>query len=265
MSTEENKPEHTNNEQAAEGTEAAANTTEQPAPPAQEEGNTAQQATDDPVASLNEENAVLKDKLVRTLADMENLRSRTEREKADMAKYAIANFARDILSIADNLSRAIGSVPSEEGAELDPSLKTLLEGVEITNRELTVTLERHGVKQIDAKNQPFDPNLHDAMFEVPNPEIAAGMVVEVVHDGYTIGDRILRPAAVGVSKGGPKIVKEASEAETAAPAEQTETPQPAPATEQPSTEAAQSSNDATPPQSEGPTSENLGEQVDKNA
>jgi molecular chaperone GrpE len=158
----------------------------------------------DPVAVLEAEKTDLKDKLLRILADMENLRRRTEREVADARAYAVTNFARDMLNVADNIRRGVESVPAEARAEADGALKALIEGVELTERDLLKTLERHGVRRLDPQGQKFDPNLHQAMFEVPNPDVPNGTVVQVVQTGYVIGDRILRPALVGVAKGGPK-------------------------------------------------------------
>ena len=149
------------------------------------------------------ENAELKDRLLRAMAEMENVRRRTEREKQDTARYAISNFARDVLTIGDNLKRAIDHVPAEAAAE-DPALKSFLEGVELTERELLNMLERHGVTRIEPAGQRFDPNCHQAMYEVQNPDVPEGTVVDVMQAGYTIGDRCLRPALVAVAKGGAK-------------------------------------------------------------
>ncbi|GAB4233261.1 MAG: hypothetical protein Kow0032_16420 [Methyloligellaceae bacterium] len=161
--------------------------------------------------ALRAENAELKDKVLRLAADMENLRRRTEREKADTAKYAVSNFARDVLTIGDNLRRAIEHVPAD-AAEKDPALKSFLEGVEVTERELLNMLERHGITRINPKGERFDPNHHQAMFEVQNPDVAEGTVTEVVQAGYMIAGRVLRPAMVGVAKGGPKQPKQPAEA-----------------------------------------------------
>ncbi|ODA67909.1 heat shock protein GrpE [Methyloligella halotolerans] len=152
-------------------------------------------------ADLVAENAKLRDQLLRTMADMENLRRRTEREKSDTSKYAVSSFARDVLTVGDNLRRTIEHVPAE-AASKDPALKSFLDGVELTERELLNMLERHGVKKLDPLGERFDPNNHQAMYEVPNPEVPEGTVVDVMQAGYTIGDRCLRPALVAVSKGG---------------------------------------------------------------
>ena len=156
--------------------------------------------------ALLAENTEMRDRLLRTLADMENLRRRTEREKADTARYAITNFARDVLTVGDNLKRTMDHVPNEAAAD-DPALKTFLEGVELTERELLNVLERHGVTRIEPLGQRFDPNFQQAMFEVQNPDVAEGTVVDVMQAGYAIGDRCLRPALVAVAKGGAKQAK----------------------------------------------------------
>lgn len=162
-----------------------------------------QDAVENPLAAIEAERNDLKDKLLRTLADMENLRRRTEREVADAKAYAVTSFARDMLGSADNLRRALENVPAEATAS-DALLKALVEGVELTERELIKTLERHGVRKIDPQGEKFDPNLHQAMFEAPDPQIAKGLVSKVVQTGYKIGERVLRPALVGVSSGAPK-------------------------------------------------------------
>ena len=162
----------------------------------------------DPVAEalalLTAERDELKDRTLRTLAEMENLRRRTEREVADARSYAVTNFARDVLNVADNVRRALDSVPAEARDAAEGALKGLIDGIELTERDLGKTLDRHGVKRVEPQGQKFDPHRHQAMFEVPNAEVPAGTVVQVVQAGYVIGDRVLRPALVGVAKGGPK-------------------------------------------------------------
>lgn len=155
---------------------------------------------------LLKENEDLKDRAMRAAAEMENLRRRTARDVHDARAYAIANFARDMLSVSDNLRRAIEAVPSDAKAGGDAGLASLLEGVEMTERAMLSMLERHGVKKLAPEGEKFDPNFHQAMFEVPNPDVAANTVVQVVQPGYSIGERVLRPAMVGVSKSGPKHV-----------------------------------------------------------
>jgi molecular chaperone GrpE len=163
---------------------------------------------DDPeegsVEALTKEAAESRDKMLRTLAEMENLRKRTTREVADARTYGIANFARDILDIADNLQRALDAVPADTKAAADPGLKALIEGVELTERSLLNTLEKNGVKKFDPSGEKFDPNFQQAMYEVPDASVPAGTVVQVVQAGYTIGERVLRPALVAVAKGGAK-------------------------------------------------------------
>src|SRR5918993_2467705 len=183
------------------------------APEALHEAASAPEA--DPVAVLEAEKADLKDKMLRLMADMENLRRRTEREVADARTYAVANFARDMLNVADNVRRAIESVPEEARSTAEGAFKTLIEGIDLTERDLLKNLERHGVKKLDPQGQKFDPNLHQAMFEIPNAEVPNGTVLQVVQSGYVIGERVLRPALVGVSKGGPKAAANGAGSETA--------------------------------------------------
>ena len=123
---------------------------------------------------------------------------------ADARIYGITGFARDVLDIADNLQRALDAVPAEAKAAADPGLKALIEGVELTERSLLNTLEKNGVKKFDPSGEKFDPNFQQAMYEVPDPSVPAGTVVQVVQAGYMIGERVLRPALVAVSKGGAK-------------------------------------------------------------
>ena len=160
-------------------------------------------ATPDPVEALRAENAELRDRVLRTIAEMENLRKRTEREIGDTRSYAIAGFARDMLTATDSLSRALMVLPAEVRDSTDVTMKSLIEGIEMTEREMQRLLAKHGVKPIEAEGQKFDPHKHQAMFEVPDPSRPEGTVVQVVQTGFAIGDRVLRPAMVGVSKGGP--------------------------------------------------------------
>lgn len=156
------------------------------------------------IEALNAENGQLKDRVLRTLAEMENLRRRTEREVADAKTYGVTSFARDMLTVVDNLARALEHFPPEARASADPSIRSMVEGVELTARDLETVLARHGVKKLDPKGQKFDPNFHQAIFEAPDETVPAGTVSQVVQSGWTIGDRVLRPAMVGVSKGGPR-------------------------------------------------------------
>ena len=163
---------------------------------------------DDPepgsVELLQKEVAEARDRMLRTLAEMENLRKRTAKEVADSKLYGVTGFARDVLDIADNLQRALDAVPAEARATADPGLTSLIEGVELTERSLLNALEKHGVKKFDPQGQKFDPNFQQAMYEVPDASVPAGTVVQVMQAGYTIGERVLRPALVGVAKGGGK-------------------------------------------------------------
>ncbi|WP_342640620.1 nucleotide exchange factor GrpE [Rhodoligotrophos ferricapiens] len=156
------------------------------------------------IQALQAENDSLKDKLLRAMADQENLRRRTEREKGEASQYAITSFARDLLSVIDNFGRALASAPSKDEPAVEEAVKNLVVGVEMTEREMLNVLEKHGVRRDDPLGQRFDPNFHQAMFEVEDPSQPAGTVVQVMQTGYRIGERILRPALVGVSKGGPK-------------------------------------------------------------
>jgi molecular chaperone GrpE len=188
-------------------------------PQNQTEAATADEATMQPDAaaaapkastSLDRELADYKDRLLRTLADMENMRKRTEREVADSRVYGISAFARDILGVADNMHRAMQALDDELRAKADDQLKALLDGVELTERELMNVLEKHGVKRIEPLNQKFDPNRHQAMFEVEDASVPSGTVVQVMQAGYLIGERVLRPALVAVSKGGAKAAPAAA-------------------------------------------------------
>jgi molecular chaperone GrpE len=146
----------------------------------------------------------MKDRVLRTLAEMENLRRRTEKEVADARVYGVTKLAGDMVAFADNLRRAIESVPAD-AREAEGPLKTLVEGLELTERDFLSRLARHGVKKLEPKGQKFDPNMHEALFEVPDPAVPSGTVMQVVEDGYSIGERCLRPAKVGVARGGPKV------------------------------------------------------------
>ncbi|MCT6871105.1 MAG: nucleotide exchange factor GrpE [Bartonella sp.] len=169
----------------------------------------------DQVAALEAENEELKDQILRLAAEMENLRRRTARDVADAKSYSVANFARDMLQVSDNLNRALQAIP--DGArEQDAGLQALAEGVEMTERAMMSALERHGVKKIEPEGQKFDPNFHQAMFEIPNPDVPANTVQQVVQAGYVIGDRVLRPAMVGVAKGGPKEAASKADSDSSA-------------------------------------------------
>ena len=183
-------------------TEQTARAEDEAAQQTQEAAAAAPQPT--PSTALEREHAEMKDRLLRTLAEMENLRKRTEREVADARLYGVSSFARDILVVADNMRRALDTVPPEARADAEAGMKSLVEGVELTERELLKALEKNGVRQFTPQGEKFDPNLHQAMFEVPDASVPAGSIVQVVQPGYMIGERVLRPALVAVAKGGPK-------------------------------------------------------------
>lgn len=155
---------------------------------------------DTQIAQLTEEVANLKDRLLRLAADMDNLRKRAEREKAEATLYAATNFAKDLLSVSDNMGRALSAVSQESRDAADEVTLNLLAGVEMTERELLNTFQRHGIRKLVTVGQKFDPNMHQALFEVPTTEQAPGTVVQEMQSGFAIGDRCLRPAMVGVAK-----------------------------------------------------------------
>ena len=163
-----------------------------------------------PSTALEREHADMRDRLLRTLAEMENLRKRTEREITESRLYGVTTFARDVLGVADNMRRALETVSPELRAGAEAGVKALIDGVELTERELLKALEKNGVRQFTPERQKFDPNVHQAMFEVPDASVPAGSIVQVVQPGYMIGERVLRPALVGVSKGGPKMAPAAA-------------------------------------------------------
>jgi molecular chaperone GrpE len=203
MPDEDKKPEQETPAERAAGTQSPA-------------GETAGAEPAD-AATLEARIGELTDRLLRAHADMENLRKRTERDKEDMAKYAITRFARDVLSVGDNLQRAIAAVPAG-AADEDPALKALIDGVTLTEREFLNVLERNGVKRLDPSGEPFNPHQHQAMTEVENREVTPGTVVQVFQPGYILEDRVLRPAMVVVAKGGAKPGKEEKPSEATDPA-----------------------------------------------
>ena len=148
--------------------------------------------------SIEEKLAEAQEQVLRTLADSENLRRRLEREKEDLGNYIVSNFAKEIIAVVDNLQRAIKSI--EDKKEDKNALSTFVEGIELTEKQLISSLEKFKINKINTINEPFDPNLHQAMFEVEGEDSESGKISEVVQDGYTIGDRLLRPAMVGVFK-----------------------------------------------------------------
>ena len=169
---------------------------------------------DDDIANLAAERDELRDQLLRTLADNENLRRRTERELTAAKKYGALGFARDLMASVDNLDKAIDLIP-ENKDELDETVKNILIGVEMTGREIASVLERHNISKISPDGEKFDYNLHQAMFEVPSDDVEPGIVMQVVQSGYQLHDRLLRPAMVGVSKpASPPQTTEAPETES---------------------------------------------------
>jgi len=192
-----------------------------PAAPAGDDGAAAPAqaaAPPAPPAPTAEEVAELKDKLLRALADAENTRRRSERDVADARQYAVTSFAREMLQVGDNLRRALDAVPADKRTEGDPTLRGLLEGVEVTERGLEQTLAKFGVKRLDAKGKKFDPSFHQAMFEVPRDDLPPGTVVDEMQVGYVIGDRVLKPALVVVAKRPPAAANDDAQNATAAPA-----------------------------------------------
>lgn len=176
---------------------------------------TVEEAVDGEEMTPEEEVADLKDKLLRTLADMENLRRRSQKDREDALKYSAANFARDMLSVADNLRRAIESIP-EEGDPDGAALVGFIEGIALTEKELLSTLERHGIQKIEPMGEKFDPQFHEAMFEIPTADAENGTVLQVVEVGYVIHDRLLRPAKVGIAKAGSAPTEPGDQVDTTA-------------------------------------------------
>ncbi|HVL19729.1 MAG TPA: nucleotide exchange factor GrpE [Amaricoccus sp.] len=157
---------------------------------------------EDETGALRAEVADLKDRLLRALADVENIRKRAERDRRDAELYGATRFARDLLSVHDNFDRALGAV-NDSVREAAPGL---VEGIELTRRDLLNAFEKHRIVKIAPRaGERFDPKLHQAMFEAPVPGTRAGDIIQVMGDGFMIGDRLLRPAQVGVSSGGPTV------------------------------------------------------------
>ncbi|MHC2331735.1 nucleotide exchange factor GrpE [Bradyrhizobium sp. USDA 4454] len=167
-------------------------------PDAASAGPGAAEDAHDAIARLVAENVDLKDRLLRALADAENVRRRAERELSDMRQYAVTRFSGDMVNVADNLERAMSSLPAELRGNAGP-FKTFVEGVELTEKDLLRSLEAHGVKKLDPTGSRFDPHFHEAMFQVQDPSVPSGTVTTVVQPGYAIGSRSLRPAKVGVA------------------------------------------------------------------
>ncbi|ANC92646.1 nucleotide exchange factor GrpE [Azospirillum humicireducens] len=193
MSEEQNKPADATVEPTEAANTAAAN--------GADAGQTGTGSPEDRVAKLEAEVASLKDQLLRAMAETENTRRRAQRDREDATKFAVSSFAKELVSVADNLRRALDAVPAE-GREQDDMLKGLAVGVEATERQLFAAFDRAGIKKLDPAGEPFDPNFHQVMFEIENTGKAAGTVVQVLQPGYTIHGRLLREAMVGVAKGG---------------------------------------------------------------
>lgn len=193
--------------------EAAANDDARPDNPEAEAADLPEtEAADLPEA----EAADLKDRLLRALADMENLRRRAQKDREDAQKYAVSSFARDMLPVADNLRRAIASIP-EDGNPESGAMASFVEGVALTEKELLATLERHGISKIEpAAGEKFDPQVHEAMFEAPVPGAESGTVFQVLETGYMIHDRLLRPAKVGVARAAPEAAGPGDQVDTKA-------------------------------------------------
>lgn len=172
------------------------------APKPAQADDAARRALERKAADLEANVADLNDKLLRALAEGQNIRKRAQREIEDAQKYAVTRFARDMLSVADNLGRALAALPADADG-LDPAIKNVLVGVEATGRELATVFERHGVKRVEALDQPFNPELHQAVVEIDDAARTAGTVVQEMMPGYTVQGRLLRAAMVAVSKGGP--------------------------------------------------------------
>lgn len=178
------------------------------------------------IAVLQADLETSKTDVLRLVADMDNLRKRTEREKQDMAKFAISKFAEDIVGVADNFERALAAVPAG-AAEADPALSSLVEGVSMTERQLQSVLEKHGVKRIWPEGEMMNPHVHQAMMQQDNPDVPPGTILQVFQAGYIIAERVVRPAVVVVAKGGPKTPKPEQAADGAGgdtPASATQTP-----------------------------------------
>ncbi len=160
--------------------------------------------TDTAVEGLKAEVASLKDRVLRTMAEMENLRRRTEREVADAKSYGVTSFAREMVAAVDNLQRALASIPADARGDASAAIQSFVQGVELTERDLLSRLARFKVQPIETVGSRFDPNRHEALFEMPDETVPTGTVLQQMETGYVIGDRVLRPAKVGVSRGGPK-------------------------------------------------------------
>ncbi len=144
--------------------------------------------------------SLMKDQLLRALAEAENVRRRAALDREEALKYSISNFARELLAVADNLRRAMDHLPKESTNQLSDEMKALVEGVEMTEKELLSAFEKHGIKKVTPMGEKFNHDLHQAMFEIETDEHEPGIIVELMQSGYVIHDRLLRPAMVGVAK-----------------------------------------------------------------
>ena len=156
--------------------------------------------------ALNDQLKEAKEQLLRAMAEVENTRKRAQRDREDSRKYAITNFAKDLIVVADNLRRALDSIPEDTSASSDHFIN-LKAGVEATERELLKSLEKNGIQKLSPLNEKFDPNFHEVMFEGPAPDKEPGTVIQVIEEGYIIHDRLLRPARVGVAKAEPQATE----------------------------------------------------------
>lgn len=197
-----NTPSNDSGPKKNETEEQAASPSQAPSPAAEAAAEGAK-SLQEIVAALQAEVGELKDKWLRAHAEVDNIRKRAEREREEAAKYSIAKLARDIVAVGDNFQRAIDAVPAG-AAEKDPALKSFLEGVTMTERELLNALDRHGIRRVQPLNEQFNPHLHQAVAQVPRTDVPSGTIVEVYQAGYMLEERVLRPAMVGVAQGGPK-------------------------------------------------------------
>lgn len=168
------------------------------APSFEDELSAASLAQDEQIATLTAQLAEARDQTLRAVAEMENTRKRLLREREDVRKYAVSDFARDLLDFSDNFRRALGAIPADSLA--DPLVKNVVEGVSVMEKELGRTMEKHGIRKIEPMGEPFDPNFHEAMFEAPGTGQPAGTIIELIEPGYVLHDRLLRPARVGIAK-----------------------------------------------------------------
>ncbi|MEE4235289.1 MAG: nucleotide exchange factor GrpE [Anderseniella sp.] len=198
--TENKRDTENHHAEAVEELQQAANASAEAGEAASPSSKPEAETESDPLQELREENAVLKDRILRAMAETENLRKRAEREKAEATLYAATNFARDLLSVSDSLSKALEMMSAEALEKADESTRNLVAGIELTRRELLNSFQKHGIHEVNPQDEKFDPNFHQAMFEVPGSGKPNGTVVQVVQTGYKIGERLLRPALVGVAK-----------------------------------------------------------------